>query len=110
MRMDRLQEFTPVFTEELPYKKDMEFGKIYISREHKVACFLCPCGCGEVHHISFMKGLRNQWVFTEDKGKVTFRPSIGCFESPYKSHWSAWRRRGQRWATGLWKMTTVTGM
>ena len=53
--MNKLQEFTPVFTEELPYKKDMEFGKIYISREHEVACFLCPCGCGEVNHISFIK-------------------------------------------------------
>ena len=84
--MDKLQEITPVFTEELPYKKDMEFGKIYISREHEVACFLCPCGCGEVNHISFIKGLRNQWVFIEDKGKITFRPSIGCFESPCNSH------------------------
>lgn len=44
--MNKLQEITPVFTEELPYKKDMKFGKIYISREHEVACFLCPCGCG----------------------------------------------------------------
>ena len=84
--MSKLQEITPVFTEELPYKKDMEFGKIYISREHEVACFLCPCGCGEVNHISFIKGLRNQWTFIEDKGKVTFRPSIGCFDSPCKSH------------------------
>ena len=29
--MSKLREFTPVFTEELPYKKDMEFGKIYKS-------------------------------------------------------------------------------
>lgn len=39
MKMNKIQEITPVFTEELPYKKDMEFGKIYISREHEVACF-----------------------------------------------------------------------
>ena len=88
--MNKLQNITPVFTEELPYKKEMEFGKIYISREHEVACFLCPCGCGEVNHISFIKGLRNQWTFIEDKGKVTSPLKTAhstCASLPTKSHW-----------------------
>jgi Family of unknown function (DUF6527) len=51
-----------------------------------LAALACPCGCGEVIHLSLLKRDSPRWSFhEEDDGTITLSPSVwrsrGC-----KSH------------------------
>lgn len=65
-------EFIPEFNE-------MESGKLYYSKEYKIANHLCPCGCGKQTPIPIKEG---EWNLTINNGKATISPSIlhrfGC--------------------------------
>lgn len=75
----------PVYLEFLPELSEMEEGKIYISREYKVSKHKCLCGCGELVVLPFSSP--DDWKFTEDKGKITFTPSVGNYQFACKSHY-----------------------
>lgn len=58
---------------------EMEFGKIYYSKEYKTANHLCVCGCGQITPIRIKEG---EWSITKTEKGVTVAPSIlqrgGC--------------------------------
>lgn len=71
-----------VYMDRIP--TDIEQGKLYVSRECKVAIHLCACGCGE----KVVTPIDEQgWRFSDNKGKASLSPSIGNFEFPCKSHY-----------------------
>ena len=63
----------------IPPYKEMEFGKLYYSKEYKITNHLCPCGCGMQTPIPIKEG---EWNMTINNGKATLSPSIlqlnGC--------------------------------
>ncbi len=81
---EKINEITPVYFDEIP--KDLELGKLYITKQYEVAVHLCACGCGGKTVTPFCAG---EWTLTDNDGKVTLRPSIGNFmgESPYHAHY-----------------------
>lgn len=87
--MEIITELTPVFLHTLPDNDSMVLGKIYISREFKLAKLLCPDGCGCVSVIPFDYEVfpHNHWKMTEKDGKVTFQPSVLARNCPNKSHY-----------------------
>jgi len=74
----------PVYCEEIP--KDLELGKLYISKRYDVAVHLCACGCGGKAVTPIKPG---EWALSESSDKVTLRPSIGNWsgENPYHAHY-----------------------
>jgi hypothetical protein len=70
-----------VYTEAIP--ENMEFGKIYYSKEYETTNHLCPCGCGQQTPIPVKEG---EWNLSINNDKVTISPSVlhrlGC-----KSHY-----------------------
>jgi hypothetical protein len=68
-----------VEVEFIPETSQMEFGKLYYSKEYKTTNHLCPCGCGQITPIPVKEG---EWNLTINNGKVTISPSIlhrmGC--------------------------------
>jgi hypothetical protein len=70
-----------IYTETIP--ENMEFGKIYYSKEYETTNHLCPCGCGQQTPIPVKEG---EWNLSINNDKVTMSPSIlhrlGC-----KSHY-----------------------
>ena len=68
-----------VEVEFIPPQNEMEFGKLYYSKEYKTTSHLCPCGCGMQTPIPVKEG---EWNLTINNGKVTISPSIlhrlGC--------------------------------
>lgn len=63
--------------------EEMEFGKLYYSKEFKGLNHLCVCGCGQKTFIPIKDG---EWSVFPNNGKVTITPSLlqrnGC-----KSHY-----------------------
>ena len=58
----------------MPKKKEPDI--IYISKDYGVSIHLCPCECGNEVVIPFREvGIYN-WTLKEDKGRVSFSPSI----------------------------------
>ena len=95
--MERLTELEPVYMDTLPDVKDLEYGKMYISRKYGVSEHLCPDGCGETVATLFFnpdcpecprEGGRPEWkfVFTED-GKVMVHPSVLNRNCPNRAHY-----------------------
>lgn len=82
--MSRLTELTPVYVDEIP--KELDRGKLYISKQYGIAVHLCACGCGGKTVTPIRPG---EWTLSEQDGKVTLRPSIGNFmgENPYHAHY-----------------------
>ena len=80
----RITELTPIRCKHIP--KELEPGKLYISKEFKIAIHLCACGCGGQTVTPFNEG---GWTLTDNDGKITLRPSIGnCSgENPYHAHY-----------------------
>ncbi len=80
----RTIEVTPIYLEYIP--RELEEGKIYISKEYGVAIHLCACGCVEKTVTPLGKG---GWTLTENEDKITLRPSIGNWtgENPYHAHY-----------------------
>ena len=66
---------TPVFVKEyLPERKEMEQGKIYISRTWKGSSHLCLCGCGVECYLPHNK---NGWDLTDHgNNRISISPSI----------------------------------
>lgn len=79
-----ISDLTPVYCVEIP--KELEPGKIYISKEYSVAIHLCACGCGGK---TVTPTGNDGWAITEVNGKITLRPSIGNWqgENPYHAHY-----------------------
>ena len=78
----RIDEVIPVHCDTMP--REMEDGKIYISKKYRVAIHLCACGCGGKAVTPL-----GQWELTESDDKVTLRPSIGNWsgEKTYHAHY-----------------------
>lgn len=67
----------PVFVEFIP--DELEFGKLYISKEYKSAIHLCLCGCGNQVVTPLH---RSGWELTEfTDNKITLSPSIGNYQT-----------------------------
>lgn len=52
---------------------DMEFGKLYYSKEYEVSNHLCPCGCGAQVPLPIKNG---EWNISNIDGKLTVTPSV----------------------------------
>jgi hypothetical protein len=72
-----------VQVEELP--DALQTGRLYLlgSGSPWSAAMVCPCGCGEVIHISLLKEDSPSWTFNSDSnGMPTLSPSVwrtkGC--------------------------------
>ena len=80
----KILKFEPVFVEFIP--KELEQGKIYITKKYNVAVHLCACGCG-IQTVTPL-GI-DEWTLIENDNKVTLTPSIGNFsgEEPYHAHY-----------------------
>ncbi len=85
--MERINELHPVFCEVIP--KEKEAGKLYISKEFRVAIHLCACGCGGQAVTPLKPSPHGGWALTDNQGLITLRPSIGNFagENPYHAHY-----------------------
>jgi len=53
--------------------EELEFGKMYYSKEYGVANHLCLCGCGTKAPIPIGEG---EWSINNDNGKLTVKPSL----------------------------------
>jgi hypothetical protein len=70
--------------EELPDRLDRH--TVYVAGENGHLWFvamICPCGCGEILHMSLLPDARPRWSLTQQKdGTVSLAPSIwrqvGC--------------------------------
>lgn len=78
----KTEELIPVYLKEIP--SILEEGKLYISKEFKVAIHLCACGCKGKSVTPLY-----EWTLTENDNKVTLRPSIGNWngENTYHAHY-----------------------
>ncbi len=85
----RLTEIIPVYVDSVPKVK--EYGKLYISKKHKVAIHMCACGCCDHEGREVVTPLDDNrgWKLTDNNGNVTMRPSIGNWsgERPYHAHY-----------------------
>lgn len=90
MKTIKQVEVTPVYVVTMPDYETFEEGKIYISEEYGCAIHRCLCGCGEKTVMGLQPEWKDGWEF-EKKGEdgriITFRPSIGNFQFPCKSHY-----------------------
>jgi hypothetical protein len=63
----------------IPEYNQMEFGKLYYSKEYKTTNHLCPCGCKMQTPLPIKE---NEWSLIINNGKATITPSIqhrfGC--------------------------------
>jgi hypothetical protein len=53
--------------------EQMEFGKLYYSREYNTTNHLCLCGCGSQVPLPIKEC---EWSLVVDNGRVTISPSI----------------------------------
>lgn len=77
--------------------KELEIGKLYVSKKYQTTNHICPCGkenCGiEVPLPIYDKdnnniyGKEGGWEYTETAGKATIYPSIGNYSYPCESHY-----------------------
>lgn len=70
------------FVTEIP--ETIEPDTIYVSFEFNTTSHLCCCGCG---NRVVLKLSPDWWSLTYDGETVTFRPSIGNWELPCRSHY-----------------------
>ena len=73
MKTLRTETIEPIYITNIPPKKEMEQGKIYISSDYEISNHLCLCGCGEECPLPTGD---NGWSHTEKDGKITITPSI----------------------------------
>lgn len=80
MKTIRKVDIVPVFVEIIPdfLKQDI----IYISEKYKVSVHLCLCGCGNLAVLPL-----SRWTLTENKGKISFTPSILNTNCPNRYHY-----------------------
>ena len=84
----------PVYVEFMPHFEDFEEGKIYISKKHGTSCHICLCGtCALQVVLPFWQegdsdfAKEHGWELIEEKGKISFTPSVGNYQYPCKSHY-----------------------
>jgi hypothetical protein len=53
--------------------KELEFGKMYYSKEYGIANHLCLCGCGTKAPIPIKE---DEWSITNNNGRLTVKPSL----------------------------------
>jgi uncharacterized protein DUF6527 len=90
MRTIKKVIITPVFVDFMTKHRDMEEGKIYISKKYGTSSHKCLCGCGELTVLPLnciVNGVDHGWQLKEKDNKVTFTPSVGNFQLPCKSHY-----------------------
>lgn len=81
----RLTELRPVFVDHVP--RPCEPGILYISEKYGCSIHICPCGtCGQEVVLPFHNP-DTGWLKTGDHERVTFRPSVGNWQYPCKSHY-----------------------
>ncbi len=83
---------TETFTAEtcLNIPEEIAPGVIHVSRQMRVAVFLCPCGCGRKAVLEIGEThRRGNWTF--DEKAVTFSPSIN--DLVCRAHY--WIRNGK---------------
>lgn len=82
---------THEFVKFMPDYENFEEGKIYISKEFKVAIHRCLCGCGEKTVMpidAIINGKDHGWkLIEENNGTISFTPSVGNYQIPCKSHY-----------------------
>lgn len=84
----RVNELLPVFVEQIP--KELEEGKLYISRERSFASHLCACGCKKETPTALKPDWEDGWDLIENTdGTITLRPSMGNWrgQNPYHAHY-----------------------
>lgn len=88
MKTIKQVEITPIFVQFIP--EELEEGKLYISREYKVAVHNCLCGCKSKTVTPLNEG---GWTLIErskklgDNDVISLTPSIANYQIPCKSHY-----------------------
>ena len=72
--MSKIFEIKPIFIDIIP--KELEEGKLYISKKYGVAVHLCACGC-KGKTVTPLEKNGKGWTLVDNDRKVTLRPSIG---------------------------------
>jgi hypothetical protein len=72
-----------IVDEYMPKILEMEFGKLYYSKQYEITNHLCVCGCGQQVPLTIRNG---EWNLSVINSKLNISPSIllrnGC-----KSHY-----------------------
>ena len=82
MKTLRKVEIIPVYVNTIP--RELEEGKLYISKEYGCAIHNCLCGCKE--RTVTPLGI-NEWTLIENSDKVSLTPSISNYQTLCKSHY-----------------------
>jgi len=85
MKTLRKVSIEPVFVTLMPSL--YERGKIYISKEYKVAKHLCLCGCDNMTVMPLDDGAKWWKLVEEPDGSVSFIGSVGNYNFPCRSHY-----------------------
>jgi len=93
MKTLRKVTITPVFLEgetHIPPFDEMKEGHIYISEFFNTSTHRCLCGCGEKTVLPLNRKPGENWgwdLIKENNGTISFKPSVGNFNYPCKSHY-----------------------
>lgn len=98
--MPRLNNIVLQRVEFLP--KELRSGILYVSDEYAVAGHLCACGCESKVIVPLGA---EEWIFLENAGRPTLKPSIGNWQLPCRSHYMITGGRIE-WA-GAWSENAV---
>lgn len=79
------QSLTTEFVEYIP--EELKQGILYVSERFEIAIHLCACGECNNKTVTPFGGNLNAWTYTNNKEKITLRPSIGNWQFPCKSHY-----------------------
>lgn len=82
MKTIKTVEVEPVYVEFIP--KELEEGKLYISKRFNTAIHLCLCGC---KNLTVTPLIQSGWQLTEKNGKISLSPSIGNYSFECQSHY-----------------------
>ena len=83
----RFEELKPEFVYYMP--EVLQEGILYISEEFKTSIHLCACGeCKMKTVLPFYSEVLDMgWHYTKENENITFRPSIGNWQFPCRSHY-----------------------
>lgn len=77
-------ELEPIYVDFIP--DVLQEGRIYISKQYKVAAHLCACGCGH-ETVTPLDTDAKCWHLSERNGKISLTPSIGNQNFECGSHY-----------------------
>jgi len=78
-------EIIPVFVELIP--EQLIQNEIYISEKYGCSVHSCLCGCGEKAVMPLNPKFSSSWNLIEDRGMISFTPSILNTNCPNKYHY-----------------------